>query len=125
MINEEMSKLTREYQSKMDNPGVVPMSEENLKISDADGNSVWSIVCMKESVNDYIKVLKKNGFPAQTFDCDPQGYLKELEIKSKLEMDLTSLNRKLLIECKAFFGELFQALIHLKIIPGGRFLCGG
>jgi hypothetical protein len=37
---------------------------------------------MTENVNDYIKVLKKNGYPAQKFDCDPQGYLKELELKS-------------------------------------------
>ena len=60
--------------------------------------------------------LKKNGFPAQIFDCDPQGYQKELELKTKLEMDLNTLNMKLLKECKAFFGELFQAFIHLKIM---------
>lgn len=31
-------------------------------------------------------------------------------------MELTTLNMKLLRECKAFFGELFQALVHLKIM---------
>lgn len=31
-------------------------------------------------------------------------------------MELNTLNMKLLKECRAFFGELFQALIHLKIM---------
>ena len=100
----------------MDNPGVVPFSDGNLNISDADKNMLFSVVCMKDQANDYIKVLKKNGFPAQVFDCDPQGYLKELELKAKLEMELNTLNMKLLKESKAYFGELFQALMHLKIM---------
>jgi len=37
-------------------------------------------------------------------------------MKSKLEMELNTLNMKLLKECRAFFGELFQALMHLKIM---------
>ena len=37
-------------------------------------------------------------------------------MKSKLEMELNTLNMKLLKECRAYFGELFQALIHLKIM---------
>ena len=77
---------------------------------------LFSLVCMKEYAADYVKVLKKNGFTAQQFNCDPQGYLKELEEKSKLQMDLNTVNMKLLKECKAFFGELFQALVHLKIM---------
>lgn len=31
-------------------------------------------------------------------------------------MNLNTMNMKLLKECKAFFGELFQALVHLKIM---------
>ena len=31
-------------------------------------------------------------------------------------MELNTLNMKLLKECKAYFGELFQAFIHLKIM---------
>ena len=37
-------------------------------------------------------------------------------MKQKLEYDLNTLNMKLLKECKAYFGELFQAFIHLKIM---------
>lgn len=40
------------------------MSEENLKISDNDGNTLYSVVCMKDQAADYVKVLKNNGFPA-------------------------------------------------------------
>ena len=46
MIAEELEGLVREYKSKMDNPGVVPFSDENLKISDTEGNTLFSIVCM-------------------------------------------------------------------------------
>lgn len=48
----------------MDSPSVVPFSEENLKITDNDGNNLYSIVCMKDQASDYCKVLKNNGFPA-------------------------------------------------------------
>lgn len=92
------------------------MSVENLKISDNDQNTLYTLVCLKDQAADYIKVLKNNGFPAQEFDCDPQGYIMKLEMKSKLEMELNTLNMKLLKECKAFFSELFQALMHLKVM---------
>ena len=77
---------------------------------------LFSIVCMRDQATDYIKVIKKLGYPAQVFECDPAAYLKELEQKQKLEYELNTLNMKLLKECKAYFGELFQALMHLKIM---------
>lgn len=124
-----------EHQATLDSPGVVPFSDGNLNITDPDRNMLFTIVCMKDQANDYVKVLKKNGYPAQIFDCDPQGYLKEQELKHKLAIELNTLNMKLLKESKAYFGELFQALIHLKImrvfidgvlrfgIPPNFFLC--
>lgn len=96
---------------------MVPFSDEHLKpVTDSDGNMLFTIVCMKDAVNDYIKVLKKQGYPAQTFDCNPDKYIQDLEMKTKLEMELNTLNMKLMKECKAYFGETFQALIHLKIM---------
>lgn len=70
-VTAELNKLISEYKSKMESPGVVPFSEEVLPINDNDGNTIFSIVCMKDQSSDYVKVLKKNGFPAQVFDCDP------------------------------------------------------
>ena len=58
-------------------PGVVPNSAEYLGITDADKNMLFSIVCMKDQANDYVRILKKNNFIGQIFECDPQAYLKE------------------------------------------------
>jgi len=60
-----------EHQATLDSPGVVPFSDGNLNITDPDRNMLFTIVCMKDQANDYVKVLKKNGYPAQIFDCDP------------------------------------------------------
>lgn len=46
LVAEELDNMIRDYKLKMDNPGVVPFSDENLKINDADGNTLYSIVCM-------------------------------------------------------------------------------
>lgn len=94
----------------------MPFSHEYLGITDNDKNMLYSIVCIKEQVNDYVRILKKNNFTGQIFNCDPQMYMKEQEKKSQLGIELNTLNMKLLKESKAYFDELFQALIHLKIM---------
>jgi len=43
-------------------PGVVPFSDEYLGITDGDQNLLYSIVCMKDQVNDYVRILKKNNY---------------------------------------------------------------
>ena len=44
----DLDKLVVEYEAKMDSPGVVPFSDTNLNITDADKNMLYSIVCMKD-----------------------------------------------------------------------------
>ena len=44
----DLDKLVIEYEAKMDSPGVVPFSDTNLNISDADKNMLFSVVCMKD-----------------------------------------------------------------------------
>lgn len=77
MVEEEMQKNIREYQAKADHPGVVPFSAEYLGITDSDKNMLYSIVCMKEQANDYVRILKKNNYVGQIFDCNPQAYMRE------------------------------------------------
>lgn len=66
-----MNRAIDEHKKKISGPNVVPMSVEELKISDNDQNTLYTLVCLRDQVADYIKVLKNNGFPAQQFDCDP------------------------------------------------------
>lgn len=116
LVEEEMHAKIREREAMLEMPGVVPFSDEYLGIMDADQNMLYTIVCMKDQVNDYVRILKKNNYSSQVFDCDPQTYLREQEQKSQLTIELNTLNMKLLRESKAFFDDLFQALIHLKIM---------
>ena len=44
----DLDKLVLEYEAKIDSPGVVPFSDTNLNIVDADKNMLFSIVCMKD-----------------------------------------------------------------------------
>lgn len=48
----------------MELPGVVPFSDLKLAVSDQEGNMLYTIVCMSDQANDYVKVLKKNGYPS-------------------------------------------------------------
>lgn len=44
----DLDKLVLEYEAKIDSPGVVPFSDTNLNIADAEKNMLFSIVCMKD-----------------------------------------------------------------------------
>ena len=50
------------------------------------------------------------------FDYDPEGWMRNNNLKTQLELELNTLNIKIMKECKAFFGEIYQALMHLKIM---------
>ena len=70
-------------------PGVVPNSAEAIPpVTDNDGNTLYTIACMKDQAPDYIKVLKKNGFQSQQFDYDPEGWLRSKNLKTQLELEL-------------------------------------
>jgi hypothetical protein len=43
-------------------PGVVPYSSKYLNLEDPEGNQLWRITLMAADCQEYIKVLKKNGF---------------------------------------------------------------
>ena len=56
-------------------PGAIPGSHRQLNIpADKDNNVIFAVTCMRQEVNDYIKVLKKNGYYAQQFDYDLQEH---------------------------------------------------
>ena len=57
--------------------GAVPHSAVNLGVTDNDGNSLYTLVCMKQDVADYIRALKRNGFIAQAFDYDRNAHNQE------------------------------------------------
>ena len=58
-------------------PGAIPGSAKELNLEvDKEGNKIFAVSCMREDANDYIKVLKKNGFYSQQFDYDLNAHLE-------------------------------------------------
>lgn len=76
-IREIMYEQEERYQLKMNQPGAVPMSAKYLNKSDNDGNQLWRLTCMKADIAEYMKVLKKNGYPCQEFKYNGQRYIDE------------------------------------------------
>ena len=70
-VDSELEKQAAEHERKIEmKPGAVPSSAQSLGLQDNDENILYAVTCVKEDVNDYIKVLKKGGFFAQQFDYD-------------------------------------------------------
>lgn len=100
----------------MTQPGVIPSSDKYLGVEDPDGYQLWRVSCMKSQVIDYVKVLKKNGFVGQEFSYDSDKYFENQKMLSQYKVDLTNLNIKIMNTCFYNFQELFQALLHLKVM---------
>jgi len=83
----------------MSQPGVVPFSDTYINAEDAEGNQLWRLTCMKDSVVDYIKVLKKNGYTGQAFDYNSDLYIENQKRLSQYQVDLTNLNIKIMNLC--------------------------
>lgn len=98
-------------------PGAVPGSCKPLPFQpDKDGNIILSVTCMREEINEYIKVLKKNGFYAQQFDYDLQGHLNREEQRKKLEKDLENTLTRSVKIINQYYSTVFKALVHIKIM---------
>lgn len=78
----------RKHKVEMQQPGAVPMSAKYLEKHDADGNQLWRITCMKSEAVEYIRVMKRNGYPCQDFTFDAQKYIDEQNLISTLGTDL-------------------------------------
>ena len=116
IIEEEFSYQLKIHEKQMDQPGVVPMSDKYLDNEDAEGNQLWRITIMKETAAEYIRLLKKSGFVSQEFNFDQEKHVEDQKIESQLRVDLGNVNLKLLNTCFYNFQELFQALLHLKVM---------
>jgi len=97
-------------------PGVVPKSDMYLGLEDPDGNQLWRLTVMSESSQSYIRILKKNGFQSQEFFYDAEAYSANKNLEAQLKQDLRVCNEKLYTKSNNNFQELFQALLHLKIM---------
>ena len=61
-------------------PGVVPDSASSLNQTDSDGNELMRVTCVREYVNDYMRVIRQKGFVSQQFDFDIQTYNKNQQL---------------------------------------------
>lgn len=100
----------------MEMPGVVPKSARYLGPEDKDGNQLWRVTVMRNQAADYQKVLKKNGYQAQMFDYDAEQYMADRKLEAKLKVDNQTLNDKIMKTTYHNFNNLFQSLLHLKIM---------
>jgi hypothetical protein len=58
-------------------PGAVPGSATHMpNLTDTEGNEIWRISCVREYANDYMRVIRNNGFLIQQFDYDIAAYNK-------------------------------------------------
>ena len=117
MIDASFEQLRKEHEKQMDLPGVVPNSEAILTDKeDPDGNQLWRVTAMKDQVSDYIRVMKKNGYPCQEFHYDSEAYNENRTLEAQLKVDLTTINNRIMQTTNFNFQELFSALLHLKIM---------
>lgn len=97
--------------------GVVPRSARQLDVEDKDGNQLFRVVVMENSVDSFLpKCKQKLGFLAKVFNYDEEGYQKDLEEAKVIEGKLNKLTGKLEKRCYYSFSELYVSLIHLKVM---------
>ena len=115
-VQQMMAGEEKKHKVEMQQPGAVPMSAKYLEKHDADGNQLWRITCMKSEAVDYIRVMKRAGYPCQAFTFDAQKYIDEQNLIQELGVNLEAQNVRVLNMSFYNFAELFQALMHLKIM---------
>ena len=71
---------------------------------------------MTDHAQAYIRVMKKAGFQSQEFVFDSDQYTANKNLESQLKQELSQSNEKLYSKVKTNFQDLFQALVHLKIM---------
>lgn len=76
-VKELMAEEEKKHKVDMQQPGAVPFSAKYLEKHDNDGNQLWRITCMKSEAVDYIRVMKRAGYPCQAFTFDAQKYIDE------------------------------------------------
>jgi hypothetical protein len=60
MVDETLEQLVQTRKKEIYvKPGAVPKSLTDLKVGDADGNQLYAVVCIREDIGDYMKVVRK------------------------------------------------------------------
>ena len=95
---------------------IAPDVLTDLNITDNEGNGVYRVVAMRQFSDDVVKAFRRNGVVAKPFDYDYQKWQderNELQIlREKFDNKVRQLNQ---ISTDSF-QEVFQALMHLKVI---------
>lgn len=96
--------------------GVVPESDRYLGHEDADGNQLWRVTAMTDQAGDFCRLMKKNGFLCQEFNYDGDAYVANKNLEASLRREMRTCNEQLILKSHYNFMELFQALMHMKIM---------
>lgn len=92
------------------------MTARKFAIEDKEGNQLFTVVVMKHKVDEYIHAAKMKKFMIKRFVYDRKKFEHDKEQKIKLEQKLKMLSATNIKSLETIFGELFVALIHLKIV---------
>ena len=96
--------------------GAIPNSCQNLGVSDKDGNNLYTLVVMRQDLNDYQRALKKNGFVSQPFEYNKQAHNAEQLKMKEIEQNLKKLQQNGKITLTHAFSSVYAALVHMKIM---------
>ena len=114
--NAEYNAIIAKRKEIMQFGGVVPESDRYLGHEDADGNQLWRVTTMAEQAGDFCRLMKKNGFLTQEFTYDGDAYVANKNLEASLRREMRTCNEMLIQKSMHNFMELFQALVHMKIM---------
>uniref|UniRef100_A0A0G4HWN9 V-type proton ATPase subunit C n=1 Tax=Chromera velia CCMP2878 TaxID=1169474 RepID=A0A0G4HWN9_9ALVE len=94
---------------------VVPRSTVRFPgVEDKDGNSLWSAVVFKKSVDNFKTAARAKRFTVRDFTYSEAEYAKTVEHRSSIEAEKGRQEVFLSQICKAAFSDSFISWMHLK-----------
>ena len=103
IIDEEYRRQDALHKARIDMPGVIPKSARFLDLEDPEGNQLFRLTVMKEDVDQYMKVLKKNGYLSQHFVYDEVQYVADKKLEAELKQNMKKLMQRILLVTQGSF----------------------
>ncbi|CEM25559.1 unnamed protein product [Vitrella brassicaformis CCMP3155] len=95
---------------------VVPRSSQKLPPEDREGNTLWRVVVMKKSAEDFKSTARQNRFIVRDFTYSVEAYNHRKTERARIEQELKKNESFLKRVCEANFSDVFIAWVHLKAI---------
>jgi len=106
-------------------PCVVPRSAKQFKrlvngtlgpIDDKDGNTLWRVICFKNSVDALRRGLRECKCSVREFNYDPMASKNQAAEMAKTDSELKKKEQELKRICGCAFSDCFVTWMHLKAV---------